>query len=145
VKHKQNNVTIIQINNKTVWTCVLERLERISPVDNGEVKHLQKSEHGDITKRKVINKSAKMQDNLCYSTSFRHSILILDGPAVICIPDVSWSWLHRSRTASTQHKSSLHQQDTAVYLLLPVVMEMLGLLQGSYQYAVSFSSEMCVC
>jgi len=30
----------------------------------------------------------QMQDSLCYSTSFWHSILILDGPTVIYIPDV---------------------------------------------------------
>ena len=97
------------------------------------------SEHGDITKGTVTTKSVQMRDILWYSTSFWHS-LVLDSPTVIyIIPNVLWSWLHRSlavHTASTQHKP-LHQQPMAVHLLLPVnvVMEMSCLLQGSYQYA----------
>ena len=43
-----------------------------------------------------ITTKSSLQDNLCYSTSFWHSILILVSPTVICIPDVAWSWLYRS-------------------------------------------------
>ena len=63
-----------------------------------------------------------------------------NGDDVICIPDVLGSQFHRSlavHMASTQHKpSSLHQQTTAVHLLLPVVME--SFLQASHLWV-------CVC
>ena len=120
------------------------------------------SERRDITKGKVSTKCPDAGHSLLYHYySFWHS-LILGSPTVIYIPDVSFTGLWQctrlplSRILSRKiivrayyftwnvqwlEASNLSFSLHSNYLLLPVVMEMLCLVQGSYQYAVSFGSE----